>query len=276
MSDNGQPAPTNVRGAPYPRVHADHRATFRLHAPEARQVLLQPGGTDNGMGPGPYEMARDAEGYWSVTIPPAVPGFHYYWFVLDGVAVNDPGGETFFGYSKQTSAIEIPEAEEEAAYYQPQDVPHGEVRARWYWAKATETWRRVFVYTPPDYYANLDARYPVLYLQHGGGEDERGWVTQGGMSFVMDNLIAAGEAKPMIVAMECNYAYEPGDAPPPVVTDVRRTRVPQIPQTFPKLVVVDLIPMIDATYRTLTDREHRAMAGLSMGSCATLCHARQP
>jgi enterochelin esterase-like enzyme len=266
--DESRPAPTNVRGAPYPRVYPDGRVAFRLYAPTATTVQVQPGGMDNGLGPGPYAMTRDAEGYWSVTIPPAVVGFHYYWLLVDGVPVNDPGSETFFGYSKETSGVEIPEAG--VTYYLPQDVPHGEVRARWYWATATEKWQRAYVYTPPDYDTNSIRRYPVLYLQHGGGEDETGWPKQGKMNFILDNLIAAGKAKPMIVVMECGFVYPPGQsAPPPMVSTVR-SRPPQLAPTFPKMVVNDLIPMVDRTYRTLPDREHRAMAGLSMGSCQTL------
>ncbi|MBC7255472.1 MAG: esterase [Chloroflexi bacterium] len=263
MRDESYPAPTNVRGAEYPRVHPDGRVTFRLHAPEAQRVQVQPGGADNGLGPGPYEMTRDAEGFWSVTIPPAVPGFHYYWLVVDGVRVNDPGSETFFGYGQQTSGIEVPEPPEVAAYYQPQDVPHGEVRARWYWAKTTGAWRRAHVYTPPDYDANPSARYPVLYLQHGAGEDERGWVTQGRMNWILDNLIAAGKAVPMIVVMDCGYTIPIATAPggrPDMETYLR------MQQAFADLLLQDVIPMVDCTYRTIADREHRAIAGLSMGA----------
>jgi hypothetical protein len=213
------PAPTNVRGAPYPRINSDGSITFQLKAPGARRVQVQPGGMHNGLGAEQRDMTRDAEGMWTCTIPPGVPGFHYYWFVVDGLVVNDPGSETFFSFGRQMSAVELPEPPEVAAYYQPQDVPHGEVRIRWYWANATETWRRAYIYTPPGYDDDVDRRYPVLYLQHGGGEDERGWATQGRMGFIMDNAIAAGRAVPMIVVMECNYAYEPGEsAPPPMVS----------------------------------------------------------
>jgi enterochelin esterase-like enzyme len=130
---------------------------------------------DNGLGAEPRDMGRDAEGVWTGTIPPGVPGFHYYWFIVDGLAVNDPGSETFFGYNHQTSAIELPEAPDVAAYYHPQNVPHGDMRIRWYWAKATGTWRQAYICTPPNYDTDVERCYPVLYLQHGGGEDERGW-----------------------------------------------------------------------------------------------------
>jgi pimeloyl-ACP methyl ester carboxylesterase len=157
-----------------------------------------------------------------------------------------------------------------AGYYQPQDVPHGDVRIRWYWANTTQTWRRAYIYTPPGYDDDLDRCYPVLYLQHGGGEDERGWTTQGRMNFIMDNAIAAGRAVPMIVVMECNYAYEPGQgAPPPRVSTVR-SRPPRLSYTITRLIVDDLIPMVDGSFRTLTDSTQRAMAGLSMGSCVAL------
>jgi enterochelin esterase-like enzyme len=187
-----------------------------------------------------------------VTTPPAVPGFHYYWLLVDRAAVNDPGSETYFGYGKQSSGIEIPE--KGADFYDAKDVPHGEVRARWYHSQVTGAWRRAYVYTPASYDGNNVTRYPVLYLQHGAGEDERGWNTQGRMSFILDNLIAADKAKPMLVVMDQGYASKPG-APGNLFGDV---------------VIKDLIPLIDSAYRTLADREHRAMAGLSMGGAQTL------
>jgi enterochelin esterase-like enzyme len=261
--DASVPALTNVRGTLYPRVHPDGRVTFRLEAPGARVVQLLPGGGDNGLGEGPFDMVRDADGVWSVTIPPAVPGFHYYWFLADGLAVNDPGSETFFGYGRQVSGIEVPEPG--ADYALARDVPHGEVRTRWYLSGTTQNWRRAMVYTPPGYDTEIDRRYPVLYLQHGAGEDERGWSTQGHMSFIMDNLIAASQAVPMIVVMERGYASLPGEPEPSSMPGQRG-----IANVFDRVMVNDLIPMIDGAYRTLTDREHRAMAGLSMGSMQTM------
>ncbi|MGI6375872.1 MAG: alpha/beta hydrolase-fold protein [Anaerolineae bacterium] len=255
-------APTNVRGAPYPRVSADGRATFRLEAPQAREVRLHLAGGERTQGDGPLLMERDAEGVWELTVTPKARGFHYYWFEVDGLAVNDPGSETFFGYGRQCSGIEVPEEEGRAAYYQPQEVLHGEVRARWYHAETTGAWRRALVYTPAGYDEGQE-RYPVLYLQHGAGEDERGWSTQGRMQFIMDNLIAAGEAVPMLVVMECGYATPPGQQAP---LPGQRGGA----NLFDRLVIDDLIPMIDRTYRTLADREHRAMAGLSMGSMQTM------
>lgn len=262
-ADDSRPASSNVLNAQYPRVHADNRVTFRLTAPNAQKVQLQPGGADNGLGKGPVDMTRDEKGVWSITLPAAVPGFHYYWFVVDGLNVNDPGSETYFGWGRQTSGIEVPEPG--ADYYDPRAVPHGEVRLRLYESKVTGTWRRAYVYTPPSYDADGKTRYPVLYLQHGAGENATSWTKQGRANLILDNLIASGKAKPMIVVMDTGYATKPGAAPVQGATGT-----PQVPNAFEDVVVTDLIPAIDASYRTLPDRENRAMAGLSMGGGQTL------
>ena len=166
------------------------------------------------------------------------------------------------------SGIEIPDPE--SAFYEPQDVPHGEVRERSYFSQITQNWRRIFIYTPPDYDTNLAVRYPVLYLQHGGGEDERGWPMQGRMNFIMDNLIAAGKAKPMLVVMEQGYARKPDEPqvplrPPSGSAGAMPPDFSRMFATLEEVFTKDLIPFIDATYRTIPDREQRAMAGLSMG-----------
>ncbi len=262
-TDDSRPASSNVLNAQYPRVHADNRLTFRLTAPNAQKVQLQPGGTDNGLGKGPVDMTRDDKGVWSVTLPAAVPGFHYYWFVVDGLNVNDPGSETYFGWGRQTSGIEVPEPG--ADYYDTRNVPHGQVRLRLYESKVTGAWRQAYVYTPPDYDANAQTRYPVLYLQHGAGENATSWTKQGRAHLILDNLIAAGKAKPMIVVMDTGYATRPGATPVQGATGT-----PQIPNAFEDVVINDLVPMIDASYRTLADRDNRAMAGLSMGGGQTL------
>ena len=262
-ADDSKPASSNVMNAQYPRVHPDGRVTFRLTAPVAQKVQLQPGGADNGLGKGPIDMTRDDKGVWSITVPPAVPGFHYYWFLVDGLIVNDTGSETFFGWGRESSGVEVPEPG--ADYYEPRSVPHGEVRLRLYQSKVTGAWRRAFVYTPPDYDSNTKARYPVLYLQHGAGENATGWTRQGRANLILDNLIAAGKAKPMIVVMDTGYATKPGATPVPGPNGN-----PQIPNAFEDVIVTDLVPAIDASFRTLADREHRAMAGLSMGGGQTL------
>ena len=254
---------SNVPGAQTPSIHSDRRITFSLKAPDATNLQVAGG---DGLGMGPFPMTKGTDGTWSVTTPPSVPGFHYYWFVLDGVAVNDPASETYFGYGKETSGIEVPETG--ADFYAIQKVPHGEVRAKWYLSKTTGEWRRAFVYTPPDYDERSTTRYPVLILQHGSGEDETGWTRQGRAQFILDNLIAAGKARPMIVVMDRGYALRPGAVPGGSSAWLQNLRLAFT--SFEDVVIHDLIPMIDASYRTIPDREHRAMAGLSMGGMQTL------
>lgn len=251
--DGSYPAPSNVRGAEYPKIHPDLRVTFRLKAPGAQKIQVVP--QNGGLGKSPYQMTRGEDGVWTVTTPPVRPGFHYYHLLIDGVPVNDPGSETFFGWAKQTSGLEVPG--QELDFYEAKPAPHGEVRIRYYQARTTGTLRRAYVYTPPDYDANPKARYPVLYLQHGSGESERAWTAQGRANFILDNLIAAGKARPMILVMENGYATK-SNAPP--------SSAGRGAEGFPELVIRDLIPTIDSAYRTLADREHRAIAGLSMGA----------
>ena len=247
-TDEGKPSATNLPNSQYPKVHADGRATFRFKAPDAKKVQVF---TNYGLGPrGHWDMTKGADGVWSLTSPSILPGFHYYGFLVDGVFVNDPGTDTFFGTSKPTSGIEIPE--KGVDFYHAKDVPHGEVRSKWYTSKVTGQTRHIQVYTPPGY-DDSKQKYPVLYLQHGGGEDETGWVKQGHMNFILDNLIAEKKAVPMVVVMEKGYASKAGDQP-------------GRGSAFEDVVIKDLIPMIDATYRTIADRDHRAIAGLSMGS----------
>ena len=202
-----RPARTNVLGAEYPRVTGDLRGVFQFKAPGAQRVQVDIIGVK-------YDMVKDDGGVWSVTTPPLVPGFHYYAIVVDGAGVNDPGSHTFFGVGKDMSGIEIPE--KDVDYYLPRDVPHGQVRTVWYRSTVTGDWRRCLVYTPPDYDASPAKRYPVLYLQHGSGEDETGWIEQGYANFVLDNLIAEKKAVPMIVVMDKGYAARAGQPAPSV------------------------------------------------------------
>ena len=258
-ADNSKPAASNVPGSQYPRIHPDLRITFRVNAPAAQKVQLKPGG--DGLGKGPYDMVRDDQGVWTVTIPPAVPGFHYYFVLVDGFQSNDPGSQTYFGWNTEASGVEVPD---KVDFYEPKDVPHGEVRSRWYLSKTTGQWRRANVYTPPDYDKSGSKRYPVLYLQHGSGENETSWVKQGRVSFIMDNLIAAKSAMPMIIVMENGMVATKPGAPP--AETVGGGRGPRGNSAFEEVVMNDLVPMIDATYRTLANREQRAIAGLSMGA----------
>ena len=263
--DDSKPASSNVLNAQYPRIHEDGRVTLRFTAPGAKKVQLQPGGADNGLGKGPIDMAvqDEGKGLWSITLPPPVPGFHYYWFLVDGIAVNDPGSETYFGWGRQTSGIDVPE--KGADFYEPRDVPHGDVRVRWYRSKTTGAWRRAHVYTPAGYDREQKTRYPVLYLQHGAGENETSWTKQGRANLILDNLIADKRARPMIVVMETGYATKIGATPVQGPTGQ-----PSIPNAFEHVLIDDLIPMIDAEYRTQADRTSRAMAGLSMGGNQTM------
>lgn len=284
-TDDCKPSSLNIPGAPYPCLHADRSVTFRVSAPNAQKVQVRLGGT--------HEMTRGEDGLWMATIPPQVVGFHYYTIVVDGAVVADPAARTFFGSGWDNSGIEVPESDADAAYYQPKDVPHGQVSQRWYYSKVTGKWRRAFVYTPPEYDANARNRYPVLYLLHGWGEDEQGWYTQGHVDFIMDNLIAAKKAKPMLIVMDNLNAVRPGEdatlfsarsiiarrsvadlAPPPAPAAAGGTtpappRPPGVPanfgSVFTEMMMTDLIPMIERTYRVLPGRENRAMAGLSMG-----------
>jgi len=251
------PAPTNIGGAEYPRVTPDLRVIFRAKAPDAQKIEFNLGKR--------YAAEKDAQGFWTATTDPQAPGFHYYWLVIDGVQVNDPGSETFYGTGKQTSGIEVPE--KSVDYYLPKDVPHGDVRERWYHSSTTGEWRRIYMYTPPRYDTDRDTRYPVLYLQHGAGEDERGWSNQGHVAFIMDNLIAEKKARPMLVVMERGYAAKPGDTPgaPNGAQPGGPPTVSRLFQAFDEVETKDLVPYIDTNFRTLADRDHRALAGLSMG-----------
>ncbi len=199
-TDECKPSSLNIPGAPYPCIYPDRRVAFRVTAPEAQKVQVRLGGI--------HEMTRGSDGLWTVTIPPQVVGFHYYSIVVDGAVVADPATRTFFGSGWDNSGIEIPAPD--ADFYSAKDVPHGEVSERWYYSTVTAAWRRCYVYTPPDYDTGK-ARYPVLYLLHGWGENEQGWHTQGHVDFILDNLIAAKNAKPMIIVMDNLNAVKPGE-----------------------------------------------------------------
>jgi enterochelin esterase family protein len=259
-----QPAETNVLNAEYPRIDATGRVQLRVKAPDANKVKLN-------FWSGPkVEMQKQPDGFWTVTTEPLVPGLHYYVFNIDGADASDPGSKAFFGGSRYVSAVEIPEPG--STYYSIKDVPHGQVRDVWYHSKITGTWRHAMVYLPPDYEAKSKQRYPVLYLQHGGGEDETGWIRQGNANFILDNLIAAGEAKPMIVVMARGYAQRAGaPAQPPggPGSPGFAQALNEMAKVFEDEVTQALIPYVDKSFRTLADREHRAMAGLSMGGFQT-------
>jgi enterochelin esterase family protein len=281
------PSTTNVAGANYPCIYPDHRVLFRAVAPNAQKVSI-------GIGQG-FDMTKGPDNVWSVTTTPLVIGFHYYSLRIDGAAVADPSTHTYFGSGWENSGIEIPAPD--ADFYAPKDVPRGRVSEQWYYSKVTHLWRRCFVYTPPDYDKSARARYPVLYLLHGWGEDETGWYRQGHLDFIMDNLIAARKAKPMIVVMDNLNAVKPDEsaaiffgrglvrapaaappAPPPARAagpgrggpPARGGRGGALGRpTFTEMMFTDLVPMIERTYRVLPGKDNRAMAGLSMGGAQT-------
>jgi enterochelin esterase family protein len=246
------PLPSTIRGSAVPAMSSDRRISFRLKAPDAKLVEVHCKGTL--WGGKPFPLSKDKDGVWSGTSEPAEPGFYYYELIVDGVPVNDPGSQTYFGWGRDTSGLDIPGPLYDFCEVKP--VPHGEVRVRTYESKVTGTPRRALVYTPPSYDRDPAVRYPVLYLQHGSGESERAWTQQGRASFILDNLIAGKLSGELIVVMELGYATKAGAAPGPGARGN---------EAFEELVVNDLVPMIDATYRTKADREFRAIAGLSMG-----------
>jgi enterochelin esterase-like enzyme len=273
-----KPSPLNIPGAPYPCVFPDNRVMFRVAAPDAQKVRVR-------VGKG-FDMAKEADGLWYATTTPQVVGFHYYTVQIDGAVVADPATRSFFGGGWWNSAIEVPEPDVD--YYSLKDVPHGEVRQRWYHSSVTGSWRRVYVYTPPNYDTSTKTRYPVLYLMHGWGENEQGWHVQGHVDVIMDNLIAAGKARPMIIVMENLNAVKPGESaalyfargvltqavpepptPAGAAPAARRPLGPMGSAVFTDMLLKDLLPMVERTFRVAPGRENRAMAGLSMGGFQT-------
>lgn len=246
------PAETNIPMSQYPMVTPDHRAVFRVNAPGARNVIVDIANKK-------YTMQNDGKGVWTATTDTIVVGPHYYFIEVDGARVSDPSSRSIYGCGTYASMIEIPESPEEAAYYTfNKDVPHGQVRQCRYWSETEGRMRQCYVYTPADYDKNPKKRYPVMYLQHGMAENETGWHNQGKMAEILDNNIAAGKAVPMIVVMDngnCDYGF--GANPNEKREDFGKS--------FFTVIVDDLIPYIDSNFRTIADRDHRAMAGLSWG-----------
>lgn len=247
----GTPASTNVRSSKYPQILPDNRVVFRIKAPDAQKMQIDLMKK--------YDMAKDTGGYWTLTTDPVSEGFHYYSLLIDSVAVADPSSETFYGMSRNASGIEIPFPRE--GYYALKDVPHGDIRIKHYYSPLTNSWRRFFMYTPPGYDANSNEKYPVLYILHGGGEDERGWATQGKTDLILDNLIAEGKAKPMLVVMPDANLGAGGFSSDAIENSLRM---------FEREMKQAIIPFVEKNYRTLNDADSRALAGLSLGGLHTL------
>ena len=247
ISNVGRPSETNVRTAKYPQISPDGHAVFRMKAPEAQKVQLDLGKK--------YDMVKNNEGVWEVTTDSLSEGIHYYSLIIDGVAVADPSSETFYGMGRMASGIEVPFRGD--SYYEVKDVPHGDIRIKRYYSNVTNTWRTFYMYTPPGYDENFNTKFPVLYLMHGGGEDQRGWATQGKTDLILDNLIASKKAVPMIVIMvDGNFPLNGFGE--------------ESLRVFEKELKQSIIPFVEKNYRVKTEAQYRALAGLSMGGIQTL------
>lgn len=264
----------NGRVSQYPEVNSQRRVRTRLRAPNAQSVELDIGGVR-------YPMTKGEDGYWVGVSNAQDEGFHYYQLNVDGANVPDPGTQMFYGASRWGSGVEVPAHDED--FYALKNVPHGNLREVHFFSKIANASLECFVYTPPDYEKG-NKRYPVLYIQHGAGEDEHGWGSQGHAGLIMDNLIAEGKAKPFILVIGTSYI--PGTAGPggpggpargaagrgPGAPSGGRGRGPGMVLTntpFEHVLIEEMIPFIDANFRTIADQPHRAMAGLSMGGMYT-------
>ena len=269
---SAHPNPYNLYGAKYPYIESDSRVTFHFNAPDAQKVQVSIANV-------PHDMIKGNDDIWTYTSEPQDKGYHNYWMIVDSAIVIDQATNAFIGYSHICNGFEIPDPD--GGFYELKDISHGNVLIENYFSNTTNAWRHIFVYTPPGYETNSSTRYPVLYLQHGGGEDERVWIEMGRTNVILDNLIAEGKAKPFIVVMETSAAYKPGEVHPPpfrprpagekqgTPPDSARLRRLFSFDTYKKVMLNDLIPYIDGKFRTLTDGNSRAMAGLSMGTFVT-------
>lgn len=243
----GIPASTNVRNAKYPQILPDNRVIFRIKAPDAQSVQIDLVKK--------YDLIKNSEGIWEVTTDTISEGFHYYSLLIDGVAVADPASETFYGMGRMASGIEIPIRGKN--YYELKNVPHGDIRIKRYYSTILNRWRQFYIYTPAGYDENVNEKYPVLYILHGGGEDERGWAAQGKTDLILDNLIAEKRAKPMLVVMPDGNINLPGFGENNL-------------KMFEAEIKQCVIPFVEKNFRTKTDAQNRALAGLSMGGLQTL------
>jgi enterochelin esterase family protein len=249
-----KPSSVNQPGKQFPQVNSERRVRVSISAPEAKLVQLDIGGVK-------YDLTKDENGVWIGESAAQDEGFHYYQLNIDGASVPDPGSKYFYGAGRWGSGIEIPAVDQE--FYALENVPHGLVSENIYFSKITNEWRRCFVYTPANYEKDNTIRYPVLYLQHGSFEDETGWSAQGKANLILDNLIASKKAVPMIIVMDNGYAYKPED-----ISNTNGRGRPA--SSFEEVMINEILPMIDIKFRTIADREHRAIAGLSMGANQTM------
>ena len=285
VTEDFKPASTNQEGKQYPMVNSQRMVRAQISAPEANSVKLDIGGVK-------YEMKKDANGVWTGESAPQDEGFHYYQLNIDGASVPDPGSKYYYGASRWGSGIDIPAADED--FYTVKNVPQGSVNEVYYYSSVTQQMRHGYIYLPAEYYANPTKKFPVLYLQHGMGENETGWSAQGKTGIIMDNLIAAGKALPFIIFMDNGLnARKPGEQPMgfggprpggPRPQGGARPAGGQRPRmsgadfakmarrmggAFEEVLIKDIIPMVEKNYRVIADADHRAMAGLSMGGMQT-------
>lgn len=244
-----QPRPPAFKS---PEVHADRTVTFRVSAPKATEVRLT-----GDLVKQAQEMQQEGKGVWSITIGPLRPDLYTYRFSVDGVVVVDPSNQT-----RPATMFSVPA--DGPSIYDLRPVPHGELHETWYASKSLEETRRVFIYTPPDY-ERSSSRYPVLYLLHGAGSDESSWSESGRVNLILDNLMADGKLKPLLVVMPYGYAYPPGSPRAAGPDAMKRQRA-----GFERDLIQDVIPLVQANYRVYTDRNHRAIAGLSLGGAQAL------
>ena len=266
-----KPATTNQEGHQFPMVNSQRMVRAQISAPKATFVGLDIDGKI-------YEMTKDENGLWTGTSAPQDEGFHYYQLNIDGASVPDPGSRYYYGASRWGSGIDVPAADE--AIYTVKNVPQGSISEVYYWSTVQQKMRHGYIYLPNEYYTNPTKKFPVLYLQHGMGENETGWSAQGKTGIIMDNLIAEGKAVPFIIFMDNGLdTRRPGDPSP---EEVRRQFAGQRPpqggrpggfgnffEAFQQILLTDIIPMVEKNYRVIADTEHRAMAGLSMGGMQT-------
>jgi enterochelin esterase-like enzyme len=252
-----KPSTANQPGREYPQVDAEGRVRARIVAPDATSVQLDIGAVK-------YPLKKGEDGAWVGESEPQDVGFHYYQVVIDGAQVPDPNSLYYYGASRWGSGVEIPAEDEEI--YALRDVPHGRLSETYYHSKTSRSDRRIYIYTPPQYEADPSRRFPVLYLQHGMGENETGWGNQGHAARIMDNLIADGKAEPFIIVMENGLDAGNAELPAPRGGGGRRRFNFNI---FERILIDDLIPFVDGHYRTLSDQPNRALAGLSMGGMQT-------
>lgn len=254
VTEDFKPSSVNQLDKQFPQVNSQRRVRASIAAPNANKVQLDIGGVK-------YDMRKDANGIWTGESNPQDEGFHYYQLNIDGASVPDPGSLYFYGAGRWGSGIEIPSGDQE--FFALKEVPHGLVSENIYFSKLTNSFRRCFIYTPPGYNENTKTRYPVLYLQHGSFEDETGWSGQGKANLILDNLIASKQATPMIIVMDNGYAYKPQSNE----SAAKKERPESI---FEEVLITEVIPMIDSKFRTMANREHRGIAGLSMGANQTM------